>query len=104
VAASKHLRMMFLRESNGFEGKPRHRILAHECHWPRASSVSPLLVSVRVGFVEPFGNLLEAFERGRFQTPWNVVSKGGQWFPSQKQSSPRRVSLALACECQGGLC
>jgi hypothetical protein len=85
-----------------FKGKKRRRILAHECPWHRASSVSSLLVSVRVCFVEPFGNLLEAFERGRFQTPWNVVSMGSQWFPSQKHSSPRRVSLTLACECQGG--
>ena len=67
-------------------------------------SVSVGHVSVRVGFVEPFGNLLGAFESGRFQTPWSVVSKGAQWFPSQKQSSPRRASLALACECQDGFC
>ena len=60
--------MMFLRELNGFEGKKRQLILAHECPWCRASSVSPLLVSVRVGFVEPFGNLLGDFECGRFQT------------------------------------
>jgi hypothetical protein len=52
--------MLFLWDPNGFQAKnsPRH----DECPWP-------LLVSVRVSFVEPFGNLLEAFERGRFQTP-----------------------------------
>ena len=47
-------------------------------------------VSVKMGFVEPFGNLLGAFERGRFQTPLSVVSKGAQWFPSQKNDfAPR---------------
>ena len=32
------------------------------------ASVSPLLVSVRVGIVEPFGNLPGDFECDRFQT------------------------------------
>ena len=82
---------MFLRDPNGFEGKKRKLILGHECPWRRASSVSPLLVSVRVGFVEPFGNLLGAFESGRFQTTWSVVSKGAQWFPSQKNDFAPRL-------------
>jgi hypothetical protein len=54
-------------------------------------SVMPLLVSVKIGFLEPFGNLLGAFERGCFQTPWNVVLKGARWFLSQKNSKKKSM-------------
>ena len=59
-------------------------------------SVSPLLVSVRVGFVEPFGNLLGDFECGCFQTPWSVVSKGAQWFPRQQKETHFGPWVSLA--------
>ena len=68
VTASKLLRMLFLREPNGFQAKKNDFAPRLDAGSVK-DSVMPLLVSVKIGFLEPFGNLLAPFECGCFQTP-----------------------------------